>query len=65
METLIVKFDNNNKAVLQVLNGLMKMGAIVIDKSIYNEDFVKKIAKGDRDLNAGKGSEVDIKSLWN
>ena len=63
METLIVKFDTANKAVRQVLNGLSRMGAIVIEKSPYNEEFVQKITKGDRDLKAEKGKKVNIDEL--
>ena len=64
METLIVKYNNRNKAVKQVLNGLKNMGAIVIEKFSYDEDFVRKIAKGDRDLIAGKGIVVNTDALW-
>ena len=64
METLIVRYDNSNRAIKQVLDGLKRMGAIVVEKSIYNEDFVKKIDKGDSDLNAGKGVSVNLESLW-
>ena len=64
METMIVKFDIGNKAVKQVLNGLNKMGAIVIEKPMYNVEFVRKIAKGDRDLCAGKGITVNTDELW-
>ncbi len=64
MNTLIVKFDPGNKAVLQVLHGLSDMGAIVIEKPMYDEDFVKKIARGDHDLKAGKGQKIDPAELW-
>lgn len=64
METLIVKYDNGNKAVKQVLDGLMKLGAISVEKSPYSEEFVKKIAKGDKDLKAGKGVSLPIEDLW-
>jgi len=64
MDTLIIKYDNSNKAVRQVLDGLKKMGAIVIEKSLYNDDFVKKIAKGEKDLQAGKGVTVNPDELW-
>ena len=64
METMIVKFDIGNKAVKQILNGLSKMGAIVIEKSIYNEEFVRKIAKGNRDLRSGKGVTINTDELW-
>jgi hypothetical protein len=64
METLIVKYDHGNKAVRQVLDGLNKLGAIVIEKSPYSQDFVEKIAKGDRDLRAGKGTTVNPMELW-
>ncbi len=58
METLIVKFEPDNKAIRQILNGLSQMGAIVIEKSPYNEEFVQKIAKGDRDIKAGMGGQL-------
>lgn len=64
METLIVKFDTGNKAIRQVLNGLSRMGAIIIEKSPYNEDFVQKIARGDHDLKVGKGKKLNIDELW-
>ena len=64
MDTLIIKYDSSNKAVKQVLDGLKKMGAIVIEKSLYNDDFVKKIAKGDKDLHSGKGVTVSPNELW-
>ena len=64
METLIIKYDNNNKAVKLVLDGLKKMGVIVVEKSLYDENFVKKIAKGDKDLLAGKGTVVNPDELW-
>jgi len=64
MDTLIIKYDNSNKAVRQVLEGLKKMGLIVIEKPLYNDDFVKKIARGDKDLYAGKGVTVNPDELW-
>jgi len=64
MDTLIIKYDNSNKAIRQVLFGLKKMGAIVIEKSLYNDDFVKKIAKGEQDLHVGKGITVNPDELW-
>ena len=64
MERMIIKFDNSNKAVKQVLHGLNKMGALVIEKPLYNEDIVRKIAKGERDLRAGKGVVVNLDELW-
>ena len=64
METLIVKYDTNNKAVKQVLDGLMKLGAISVEKSLYSEEFVQKIAKGDKDLSAGKGVVISADDLW-
>ena len=64
METMIVRFDGNNRAVKQVLNGLRKMGAIAIEKSQYDEAFVRKIAKGEHDLRTGKGVVVNLDELW-
>ena len=64
METLIVKFDNSNTAVKQILNGLRKMGALVIEKPIYNIDILKKIAKGEHDLINGKGKAVNLNDIW-
>jgi hypothetical protein len=64
METLIVEFDDNNKAVRQVLEGLSRMGAIIIKKSPYSGQFVEKVAGGDRDLKAGKGVKINPDELW-
>jgi len=64
MDTLIIKYDHSNKAVRQVLDGLKKMGAIVIEKSLYHDDFVKKIVRGEKDLQAGKGIGVNPDELW-
>lgn len=67
METLIIKIPTvsaTNNAIMQVLSGLSKLGAITIEKSPYNEDFVEKIAKGDCDLKAGKGVKINPTELW-
>lgn len=64
METLIIKYDTNNKAIKQVLDGLKKMGAITVEKSPYTDDFVEKIKKGDKALCAGKGVSVLVDDLW-
>ncbi|MDR0995414.1 MAG: hypothetical protein LBL81_03895 [Tannerella sp.] len=64
METVIVTFDSENKAVKQVLRGLAQLGAISVKKSPYAEEFVKTVAQGDEDLRQGKGTIVDISKLW-
>ncbi len=39
MTTLTIKLPENNRAVMQVLNGLSRMGAIIIEKSSVDEEF--------------------------
>ncbi len=65
METLIIKYDGGNSAVKQVLEGLKKMGAITIERSIYNDEMVEKIERSEKAFKDGKGVTIDIDKLWN
>ncbi len=65
MTTLTIKLPNDNPAVMQVLTGLSKMGAIIIEnESPYDPAMVEKINRGKRDLAAGKGMKIKTENLW-
>jgi hypothetical protein len=70
MTTMTISIPDGDSAILQVLKGLSKMGAIIIErkaaagKSLYDERMVEKIRRGDRDLREGKGIKVDPDNLW-
>ncbi len=64
METLIITYDDGNRAIRQVLEGLKKMGAISVEKSPYSRRFVRKVARGDKELSQGKGVAIPIEELW-
>lgn len=66
METLTIRIVNDSSAVMQVLRGLSKMGAIAIEseESPYDPAMVEKIKRGQRDIAAGRGKKIDVKDLW-
>ncbi len=65
MTTLTIKLPDDNPAVMQVLTGLSKMGAIIIEnESPYDPAYVEKIKRGERDIAAGKGVKIKTEDLW-
>jgi hypothetical protein len=64
METVIISYEADNKAVRQVLSGLAKLGAITVKKSPYSEEFVQKVQQGDKALRQGKGTAMDINAIF-
>ena len=62
METLTIEYNAQDKAVKQIINGLLAVGVFHIKdaKSPYNPEFVEKIRKAEKQPSV----KVDIDNLW-
>ncbi|HWV74511.1 MAG TPA: DUF2683 family protein [Pseudosphingobacterium sp.] len=64
MSYLIVHPDNQDKLI--AVKAVLK--ALKVDfeesKTIYNADFIEKIAEGEEDIAAGRTVKVTLNDLW-
>jgi hypothetical protein len=65
MSTLIIypKSKEEEKVYLQLAK-LLKSKINRDSKSPYNPEFVKKILKGKKEIQEGKGVKIKVEDLW-
>lgn len=64
MSYLIVHPDNNDK--LAAVKAVLKALKVDFDETetIYNPEFVAKMAEGEEDIKAGRTVKVTLDNLW-
>jgi hypothetical protein len=63
-KTAIISYDNNNKAVMKIIDGLKSMGVIKFEEYPYNRAMVEKLKRGDKAIKEGKGIIINTDDLW-
>lgn len=67
MKSINITAYTDDASQIEALKAFMKALKIKFeltkDKSTYNEEFVKKIQQGDKDLKEGKGRTVTLEEL--